>query len=183
MKYIYYARIVLFISFIPLTIHSQAGTPDQDPYIRERRERFQKASHPSPEELQLGKVWYCIDYAALKNTFIMINPRKVYKFSFFDEQFFNEISFKDSKTTYFYNLDDADESISRNQLIGSTTFTERVNNKTLYSFIRVTDDGDLIVEIAGIPGQTELGVTAISNNYMIAYTYRVCPKHKAIDQN
>lgn len=181
MKTDYGIQTILVIGLISFATPAKAGTPDQDPYVKARRERFQEASHPTLEELQLGKTWYCMDYAAIKNEISMIDPRKFYRFTYFDEHFINEIAFKGARTTYIYNSDGTEESMKLNQLIGKTTFTGTLSNRTLYSFIRVTDQGDLIIEIAGSPNKYEKGVSAISDRSMIAYFYRVCPKYKAQD--
>jgi hypothetical protein len=129
--------ILSFLVVLLFTTFSFAGTPEEDPTVRERRERFIEARVPTLEDLKLGKTWECIFYNSFPGNFDHGGPGPVFRFSEFDGLVSNEIKLLNSSHQFQLTsktfIDLVTHRLPRNNY-------ESVNSMI---YIRVSQNGDL----------------------------------------
>ncbi|MEO5969178.1 MAG: hypothetical protein ABIQ95_04560 [Bdellovibrionia bacterium] len=167
----------VLIALLSTTI-SLAGTPDEDPVVRERRERFIQGRTPTLEDLKLGKTWQCIGYSAIPGDFKVVGPRDAFRFSEFDGMIFSAV--KTPYQTHQFFLD------SRNFTDIVTTRRPDNNYEKVSSvfYIRVSSNGDLILENTFDESVFPLldgSPRSILDKTKFAAQYGVCPINKIRD--
>lgn len=152
-----------------------AGTPDQDPVVKQLQLDFQQAYIPSNSKLQFGKTWYCTQYSALKDNFEKFVDQESFRFVESTDTIVNEVG---GVLEYEYSP------------YGDALEGYLDSKKQFKQFIRANSRGDLLVEWTGTPyifQQHGLeGVEAISTKDFInpalrlkAISYMFCPRDGA----
>ncbi len=139
------------------------GLPSQDPVVKMLREKFKVSTQPTIEELKLGKSWHCKEFAAYKDSFRVIESKNTFKLATFDGLITSTGTARSNNMAF-----------DGNALAGV-----RTSDRGLF-FIRVSSDGDLVVENTAVKGilNTSNGVSAISDSSLNVFSYLVCPKRK-----
>ncbi|MEO5969039.1 MAG: hypothetical protein ABIQ95_03860 [Bdellovibrionia bacterium] len=170
-------RINLAMAAVLLsTTFSLAGTPDQDPIVKERRERFIQARIPTLEDLKLGKTWECIFYNSFPGNFDHVGPGPIFRFSEFDGLVSNEIKFPNSGHQF--------QLTSKAFIDLVTTRLPRNNYESVDSmiYIRVSQNGDLICEsVFEDVSFLDSSPRSVSDKTKLATQYGVCPTNKIRD--
>jgi hypothetical protein len=159
------------------TALSYAGTPEEDPIVRERRDRFLAARVPTIGDLNLGKTWQCICYNSFPGNFDHEGPSSVFRFSEFDGLITNDIHFKYAEHSFQLTAKNFTGSVVTRFPIDDY---KEVDSKI---YFRVSENADLIFELAfddDIPclyGSPR----SISDSTKLVSQYGVCPKNKIKD--
>jgi hypothetical protein len=164
----------MILTSLSLSTLSLAGTPDKDPIVKERRQRFIEARTPTLADLELGKTWRCIFYNSFPGSFDHTGPGPTFIFSEFDGLVTSEIHFSHSEHAFQLSEKHFSDFV--------TTKLPKDNYLPIYSmlYFRVSKSGDLVIEsvfdddIHFLNGSPR----SISNSTKIVAQYGVCPKNK-----
>ncbi|MEO5970346.1 MAG: hypothetical protein ABIQ95_10505 [Bdellovibrionia bacterium] len=158
------------------TTLSLAGTPDQDPIVKERREKFIKARIPTLDDLKLGKTWQCILYNSFPGNFNHLGPAPLFRFSEFDGLVTNEIHFQNAVHSFQLTAENFTDSVT-------TSIPEDDYEEFSIVYFRVSGNGDLIFERVFYDDNPILigAPRGISDNTKLVSQYGVCPANKIKD--
>jgi hypothetical protein len=166
--------ISIVLGLLFFTQISLAGTPDEDPVVRQRRERFRHARAPTLEDLKLGKTWQCIAYCSEPGKFDILGPVAAYRFLEFDGVITNDDS--NIRQSHKFQLEPA-------ALIDyvQTWFPDIIVETEV--FIRVSDNGDLIYEstFQYVIPELQRSPKSIADGARFVAHYGVCPANKIKD--
>jgi hypothetical protein len=168
---------LLAMATLLLTTFSFAGTPAEDPVVKERRERFIQARIPTLEDIKLGKTWQCIAYDSMPGSFDILGPADSFRFLEFDGIVTNEIKFQYRKHEFHLTPKYFTDSVTMR--LPKDNY-EAVNAVV---YIRVSVNGDLIFEntfdddIPVLNGSPR----SVSDKTKLATQYGVCPTNTIRD--
>lgn len=157
--------LIALLALNSLTVFSGTlGTPDQDPVIKNVRERFAKAKVPNLEALVLHD-YSCRSLSAVRDNFWQSENASIrYRFKSFDGLIIASDVL--SVTTMVSN---------GKELIGNL---DQKYYEPGYVAIRETESGDLIIETSQIDANTTLAKSISNDGAAKAYLYDVCVKNK-----
>lgn len=157
--------LIALLALNSLTVFSGTlGTPDQDPVIKNVRERFAKAKVPNLEALVLHD-YSCRSLSAVRDNFWQSeDDSKRYRFKSFDGLIIASNVLSD--TTMVSN---------GKELIGNL---DQKYYEPGYLAIRETESGDLITETSQFDTNTTLAKSISNDGAAKAFTYEVCVKSK-----
>ncbi|MFY7993658.1 MAG: hypothetical protein ACOVP4_10225 [Bacteriovoracaceae bacterium] len=140
------------------------GTPDQDPVIKNVRERFAKAKVPNLEALVLND-HSCRSLSAVRDNFWTSEHESTrYRFKSFDG-----LIIASDVLSHITMVSNGKE------LIGSL---DPKYNMPGYLAIRETESGDLIIETSQYDANSTLAKSISNDGAAKAYVYDVCVKNK-----
>jgi hypothetical protein len=152
--------VALLIPSLLLTNISFAGSPDQDPVVRMLRDKFEKASLPTIQELQMEKTWVCKEYSAVTDEFDTPTATPLFRFGQFDGIITNQVPHIRLKEAAYVS----------EGLVGNF-----YDNNSVSMTFRISQEGDLIAEATTTkPGKRKL-VSSIAHPLIGAAGYVICP--------
>jgi hypothetical protein len=145
---------------VPVSI-ANAGTSAEDPVVKSLREDFSEAVSPTLADLRENQTWQCREFHALQGDFTVGQPFDV-RFNFYHG---NLVELHTSAATEIL-------AISGKGLVGE------MHDSGQRLYFRTAANGDLMGELLLRANQTNAGQPSISEPFLNAYTYILCPSDK-----